>query len=356
MNVTFSIIMPVYNSERYLSDAIESVLKQTYEKFELILIDDGSKDASSQICDEYAQRDHRVRVVHKENGGICKARNLGISMAEGKYVGFMDNDDIIEPTMLQECRLLIECHQPDWVKFGKREIMLLDEKIISKKETDFEFKVYEKNDICNNLLRLRCQGAMTFVWDSFVKRENLLHNELDFDEKFPLGNEDIDFCERYALISEKLVVSEKIFYNHYTRLGISASTKYSEEKIQSYIYLLAKSNQRYIENSLLTNENMEEYVAIVTKQIVVNICQRLNDAKKVLSWKQRCIMLQACRECEEFELYCSLGKKRIANESIKLAIYRCLFLHKKYFLLLCVDEYSRKLAYTYRRFKAKRVS
>lgn len=353
MKNTFSIIMPVYNSEIYLATAIDSVLAQTYKAFELILIDDGAKDNSPAICDEYAAKDARVRVIHKENGGICKGRNLGVSIATGEYVGFMDNDDLIEPDMLQACYDLIKKYDADWVKFGKREIMLFEEKEIACKETDFTYKVYDSSELKRNLLSLRNQGAMTFVWDSFIQREKLIDCGLQFDEKFPLGNEDIDFCEQYALISEKLVVTDKIFYNHYTRFGISASTKYSEDKLKSYIYLLSKCNNRYIENDLITKENEEDYVNVVTKQIIVNICQRLNDAGKALSLAEKCRKLRECREQKEFELYCKLANRKIAQESKKLSLYRKMFLNKNYMLLLLLDKYSRKLVYTYRRYKAK---
>lgn len=353
MIITFSIIMPVYNSEKFLAKAIDSVLAQSYTNFELILIDDGSKDGSPQICDEYEAKDSRVRVIHKENGGICKGRNLGISIAKGEYIGFMDNDDIVESDMLQECYNLIKEHNADWVKFGKREIMLFEEKEIGCKETDFSYKVYDSEALKKSLLKLRNQGAMTFVWDSFINREKLINSGLQFDERFPLGNEDIDFCEQLSLICETFVITDKIFYNHYTRFGISASTKYSEEKLQSYIYLLAKCNARYEEHNLTTSENESEYVNVVTRQIIVNICQRLNDAGGVLSMQEKCAKLKNCREQKEFLLYCRLAEKPIRNESTKLALYRKLFVNKKYKLLLLLDNYSRKIVYACRRYKAK---
>ena len=353
MKNMFSIIMPVYNAEKFLATAIESVLEQTYKDFELILIDDGSIDRSADICDEYVARDNRVRVIHKENGGICKGRNLGISIATGDYIGFMDNDDLIESNMLQECYDLIQEHNADWIKFGKREIILFEEREIACKETDFRYKIYDSEELRCSLLYLRNQGAMTFVWDSFIKKDMLINSGLQFDEKFPLGNEDIDFCEQYALITKKLVVTDKIFYNHYTRFGISASTKYSEDKLKSYIYLLEKSNERYLQNNLIIKECEEDYVNVITKQIVVNICQRLNDAGKTLSMKEKCSKLEWCREQKVFDLYCEFANQKISNESIKLTLYRTLFIKKKYTWLLMLDSCSRKIVYAIRKFKAK---
>ena len=98
---TISVIIPVYNTEMYLRRCIDSVLAQTYQDFELLLIDDGSKDSSGAICDEYAAKDARVRVFHKENGGVSSARNLGLDNARGEWVTFVDSDDYIEKKLSQ---------------------------------------------------------------------------------------------------------------------------------------------------------------------------------------------------------------------------------------------------------------
>ena len=103
-----SIIVPVYNIERFLRLALDSVLKSTYQDFELILVDDGSSDASPAICDEYASADPRVRVIHKANGGVSSARNEGLSVARGEYISFVDGDDMIHPLMLENLVNAIE--------------------------------------------------------------------------------------------------------------------------------------------------------------------------------------------------------------------------------------------------------
>ena len=99
MTDKISIIVPVYNVEKYLKECIESILSQTYKNIEIILIDDGSTDNSGKICDEYLKKDSRVKVIHKENGGLSDARNTGIEIASGKYIGFVDSDDYIAKDM-----------------------------------------------------------------------------------------------------------------------------------------------------------------------------------------------------------------------------------------------------------------
>ena len=97
-----SIIVPIYNVEKYLPGCIDSILKQTYENMEIILVDDGSPDNCPAICDEYEKKDTRIRVIHQKNSGLSGARNTGIDNAQGEYLIFVDSDDTVEPTMVEE--------------------------------------------------------------------------------------------------------------------------------------------------------------------------------------------------------------------------------------------------------------
>ena len=101
-----SIIVPVYQVEKYIRKCIESIQAQTFSDFELILVDDGSKDASGKICDEYAKKDDRIKVIHKENGGLSDARNVGIQVSSGSYIALVDSDDLIAQSFIEE---LYEC-------------------------------------------------------------------------------------------------------------------------------------------------------------------------------------------------------------------------------------------------------
>ena len=108
-----SVIVPVYNAENYLSACLDSILSQTYQDFEIILIDDGSKDASGQICDAYAGKDPRIQVVHQENGGVSRARNRGLELATGELISFIDSDDTLEPDMYELLVRVMREHDAD---------------------------------------------------------------------------------------------------------------------------------------------------------------------------------------------------------------------------------------------------
>ena len=119
MNCKVSIIMPVYNSEKYVGEAIESVLAQDYDNFELICVNDGSTDNSLSIIKEYEKKDSRIKVYTKENGGISSTRNYGIKKATGEYIGFIDNDDEYAPNLISDNIKIIDEDQSEIIKFNK---------------------------------------------------------------------------------------------------------------------------------------------------------------------------------------------------------------------------------------------
>lgn len=117
-----SVIVPVYNIEKYIKKCICSIINQTYKDLEIIIVDDGSNDRSGQICDEFAGQDERIIVIHKENGGLSSARNVGLDIARGEYIGFVDGDDYISERMYETLLCHIESNNADMVICGYREI------------------------------------------------------------------------------------------------------------------------------------------------------------------------------------------------------------------------------------------
>lgn len=114
-----SVIVPIYKVEQYLRQCVDSILNQTHRALEVILVDDGSPDGSGKICDEYAARDSRVRVIHKENGGLSDARNAGIDIARGDYIAFVDSDDWLEPDTYESMLAAMEKYQAKLVCAGR---------------------------------------------------------------------------------------------------------------------------------------------------------------------------------------------------------------------------------------------
>lgn len=169
-----SVIIPIYNVEKYLRECIESVLVQTYTDFELILVDDGSPDNCGKICDEYAAKDNRIRVIHKENGGVSSARNCGIDNAKGSQIMFVDGDDTVEPDYIQN---LLIIGDEDMVQGGCKVL-----------ENDFLKPLMTHDEIISDFGRYWNEsGTFSVCWQCF-KKSFLDKERLRFEE-------DIDFAE-----------------------------------------------------------------------------------------------------------------------------------------------------------------
>lgn len=164
-----SIIVPVYQVETYLRQCIDSILAQTFTDFELILVDDGSKDKSGEICEEYAGKDGRVRVIHKENGGLSDARNAGLEQAAGEYFMFVDSDDYIAPTMIERLYNSIQSESADIAAcnfcyvFDKKEKKDFSTAMEAEVLQGSEIFYYRKND--------RSYGFWTVAWNKLYKSE-----------------------------------------------------------------------------------------------------------------------------------------------------------------------------------------
>ncbi|MBS6956409.1 MAG: glycosyltransferase [Enterocloster asparagiformis] len=237
-----SVIMPVYNSRAYLEMAIQSVLNQSFKEFELLLVDDGSNDGSEELCDKYLYLDERVRVIHKENGGVCSARNVGIKNSGGQYIAFIDNDDMYKKEFLETLLKYIREMDADIVKCGRRNVKILpDLKIISDKNSFYPETVFlEFEEFSRQYCKLRKGDILSSVWNGLYKREIIKKYKLIFDEMIRYGNEDIIFNSDYMIHCKKIVLLKDVLYTHFYRMEHSTSMKFSEEQISTRILAVHK--------------------------------------------------------------------------------------------------------------------
>lgn len=159
LNPLISIIVPVYNMEKYINRCVDSILNQEYKNIEVILVDDGSKDSSPKICDEYAKKDNRIKVFHKENGGQGSARNLGIDNANGEYIGFVDSDDYIDEKMY---KTLVN----NAIKYNA-DISCCSG---NSKTNDNSIKIFKNEEIMYETLLNHC-GTSHVPWDKIFRKE-----------------------------------------------------------------------------------------------------------------------------------------------------------------------------------------
>lgn len=212
-----SVIVPVYNVETYLAKCVDSILGQSYANLEVILVNDGSTDSSGSICDAFARKDDRVRVIHKENGGLSSARNAGMEAAAGEYISFIDSDDWIEPDAYEHLLGLMEKYQVKLVCGGNYDVdggtgrRTLG--ICPKKEEAVTAEEFV--------------GRM-FLWDGCDSSvcDKIFHRSLLETFRFPEGRvcEDVAITYKIVLGTERAAFSQLPFYNYYHRVGSISRT------------------------------------------------------------------------------------------------------------------------------------
>lgn len=200
---TISIIVPVYNTEQYLPRCIDSILSQSFTDFELLLIDDGSTDGSSAICDDYAKKDNRVRVFHKENGGASSARNVGLDNAKGEWVTFVDSDDYVLDNYLSlGFEKNIDMYVQNW-KYADGLVKDCYEPCVIEEDGYGQFL---KENIHTDMFRTACC--------SFVKSKILNDNNIKFDTRFKLGEDTLFVMDYYKYAKSICIVGNSCYiYN-----------------------------------------------------------------------------------------------------------------------------------------------
>ncbi|MGN1313728.1 MAG: glycosyltransferase [Lachnospiraceae bacterium] len=221
---TISVIVSIYNIKEYLPRAIESIRLQTYGELEILLVDDGSTDGSGKICDEYAARDERIRVIHKENGGLSDARNAGIEAAHGEYMAFVDGDDWIDENMYEDMLKALQKSGADLAVCNYKEV---SQSGVKDTSTD-EIKVWEGRETLKLFIEedesYQIQNA---AWNKLYTRE-LMGNL-----RFPRGKlfEDIVYTTRLIAASKKCVYLNRAYYNYVTDRGDSIMNSRKVERI-----------------------------------------------------------------------------------------------------------------------------
>lgn len=204
-----SIIIPVYNVEKYLDRCVNSVIKQTYSNLEIILIDDGSSDSSGILCDELAIKDSRIKVTHKKNGGVSSARNCGMEIATGEYIAFVDSDDWIASDMYEYCMNLMNLYSADVVEINYKAVS--DEyHMVDNQDEIVHF--YKSERILEHFMIVTTISSGGYsVWRCLFKKKSL--SSIRFrDGKI---NEDIDYKYMALANCKTMIVSNKIKYFYY---------------------------------------------------------------------------------------------------------------------------------------------
>ncbi len=272
----FSVILPVYNVEKYLPECMESILKQSFGDFEVILVDDGSRDKSGALCDEYAQRDERVRVIHKANGGASDTRNVGLENAQGEYIVYVDSDDFITSELfLEELYAEIQKTKSDIVlyKFSK----YYDETgKMDKCDFSLDFVSGETDSMLVELVRRDAYYGM--AWIKAFRRSIATDNNVIFDVN--LVCEDMDWYFKLVLCANTITAIDKSYIAYRQRSGSTTATV-KIRNLEDFVFTLEKWSEE-IKRADISEDKRRALNGALAKYYsnMLVVYTRLKDKKK----------------------------------------------------------------------------
>lgn len=312
-----SIIVPIYNVEKFLSKCIESILAQTYMEFELILVDDGSPDSCPQICDEYAKQDERIVVIHQKNSGVSAARNVGLNIARGKYIGFVDPDDFIAVDMYEKMVQAIEMSGAELVICGYDyydEEYQVDEKR--------KYKNLPKENINQEELMKRMSDMPPTLRHGVVNK--LFKSDLLVNNRFPEklhSSEDVFFLNNYIKRVNKTIVIHEPLYKNLVRSG---SATHGGLNIESLADSFLAHNQMYSDIVSVYPELKNH-----SQAFLLDVCTlKYDEAKQKLKFVPEEEKEKIQRRLEEMKHFIKKNaRKAIFNKEIywKTRIYYLIF-------------------------------
>lgn len=286
MNEIISIIVPIYNVEKYLKKCINSIVNQTYKKLDIILVDDGSTDESGKICDDYKKNDSRIRVIHKENGGLSDARNVGIEYAKGSLISFIDSDDFIDINTIEILYKNMIDTNADISICGIQKINEQDKINHKLQNINQKVKVFEPIEVYRNLYN-------SLALETVIACNKLYKKELFDNIRYPKGkiNED-NYVIHYLISKTKRIVytSSKLYYyvqrtNSIMKKKFDISRLDELQALEERMEFFEKLNlQELYEKTMYRYcaSNRYCYMKIENKEIKDNLNERFNLISKKL--------------------------------------------------------------------------
>jgi len=342
MNPKISIIVPVYNVEKYINKCVDSILNQTFKGFELILIDDGSTDSSGKICDEYGELDERVIVIHKENGGVSSARNIGIDTCNGTYLAFVDPDDDIDENMYETLLQNSSNSDIDLIVCKIKTIDTLKNKTYESTIWNETNSIISKYAIRNQVIPGILSGSSYSIFsvcNKLYKTSVMKHHKMRFDEKMNHGED----ARLNLILLEKInsiLFLDIALYNYYKRdrqslttvfdknrydyilnnkkFGLSLCKKYNINDTDDYIDQYLNNTLNHMIDLVLSNVSIKEIIRILNRI--------MNDSEfkiNILYYKCPSVyykVLKRCCRCRNEKIFWLIVKGKTFIQNIKKTI------------------------------------
>lgn len=282
-----SVVMPVYNVEKHLRKAVGSVLKQSYQNFEIILVDDCSPDGCPELCEQIAKEDSRIKVLHHEkNQGLSMARNTGMEEASGTYIWFMDSDDYVEDGLFEAVRQSVEENPAELIVFGLTEDYydekdcLHHSKIILPERKMFA----DQKELREYVIQLEKQTLYGYAWNKFYNLEYLRNLKLQFEVITLI--EDILFNVKYCMNIKKMNILPFAGYHYNKRMDNSLTSKFVPDYYKLHRKRIELIGKQY-EYWNLYNTDVKAVLGALYTRYIFSAIQRNCDKRAEMSWRSR---------------------------------------------------------------------
>ncbi|MBS3203743.1 glycosyltransferase family 2 protein [Turicibacter bilis] len=319
MSIKVSVVMPVYNAQKYLKRSIESILNQTLKEIELILVNDGSKDHSIDICREYEQKDYRVKVVDKKNEGACIARNTGIQIAKGEYLQLVDADDYCELNMLEEQYALAKSTNAEVVMCGlKYDISLKNGQILYEEDHYQNAVLTGKQEIKEVMMDIINNMLFNYTHNKLYNLNFLKENNLKFTEWLPI-DQDTNFNIDVFKHLNHLTLTKKSYYHYIKTFEETIVNRYHPEKFKVRTYRYERLIDMFKEFGIYTEENKKQLASIYIHQ-VIECFEMYFHEKCPLTPKEKKQQIKEILQIQTVQLpmtYVHQGKSRFTNLVLK---------------------------------------
>lgn len=330
--IFFSIITPVYNVENYLKGCIDSVLSQTYENFELILVNDGSTDRSGYICDEYINNDHRIRVFHKKNEGQLATRVFGVQKAQGEYLVFLDSDDSLVKNALQTINQNIIQFNCDCLIYGYNIIKNAEVFPGTKDEIVSPLFIEDKREV---YLKIFGGGYSSLCRKAI--RANMMSKSTDYSNYYNivLGEDGLQSLEIYKNIHNCVFISDKIYNYTMNPKSITHSIRFENFTID---FTSRQMDLDFLkESNVFTDEDFHLHRMLCIRGVLIPYIKLI--MKFRTSYFNRRNLLDLIMKEKYYVEFLSAGKYNKSTLSMKDRFLLYLFQEKCYFLLCCIGDF-----------------
>lgn len=277
-----SILMPAYNAEQYINDAIEGIINQTFVDWELIIVDDCSTDSTGKMCDNFVNQDKRIRVYHNDvNMGISKAKNIALNFAKGEYITFCDDDDYCFPKALEDNVLLIEKYSADIVRWSYKTVKIDSTgKAYEEIERKCRDQIYlSRKEIFNDYDNVH--ELLSCDWTGLYRKSFLKNYGIEFNSNYKYGGEDTEFNILTLRYANRMVMNSGVYYSWYLRKNHSTTAKrdinfcFTMMEVAEKEYELIKENK--VDYDLMWRNYAEDY-----KRLILNYAKVLEKEEQII--------------------------------------------------------------------------